>query len=124
LLRHSALTERIIGLAIEVHRILGPGLLESVYRDCLSEELAQAGIPFAREVMIPVICKGKTLRQGFRADIIVANAVLLEIKGVSTILPAHEAQIRTYLRLSEPTIGLLLNFHAILLKDGLKRFIV
>ncbi|HEX3575552.1 MAG TPA: GxxExxY protein [Rhodopila sp.] len=124
MLQHQALTEHVIGLAIDVHRTLGPGLLESVYSECLSEELTQAGIPFAREVNVPVTYKGKNLPLGFRADIVVANVILLEIKGVAALLPTHEAQIRTYLRLSRIQIGLLMNFHALRLKDGLRRFIV
>jgi GxxExxY protein len=124
MLEYRDLTERIIGLAIEVHRTLGPGLLESVYGECLADELGRAGIAFAREVAVPVLYKGKTLPLGFRADIVVANDILLEIKGVPALLPVHDAQIRTYLRVSRIRIGLLMNFHAIRLKDGLRRFIV
>lgn len=117
------LTERIIGMAIEVHRTLGPGLLESVYKQCMATELAAANIPFQQEVVFPVVYKGTEIPLGFRADIVVANAVILEIKAAPTT-PAHEAQLRTYLRLSQVSIGLLLNFHAVLLKDGIRRFIV
>jgi GxxExxY protein len=124
MLEHRGLTDRIIGLAIEVHRTIGPGLLESVYAECLSDELEQAGIPFQREVMVPVTYKTKTLPLGFRADILVANTILLEIKAVTTLLPAHDAQILTYLRMSQIRVGLLLNFHAARLKDGLRRFII
>jgi GxxExxY protein len=124
MLEHRDLTNRIIGLAIEVHRIVRPGFLESVYAGCLSAELEHAGIPFQREVMIPVIYKGKTIRLGFRANILVANLILLEIKAVATLLPVHDAQILTYLRMSQIRVGLLLNFHAVRLKDGLRRFIL
>ena len=124
MLKHRDLTGRIIGLAIEVHRAIGPGVLESVYSECLADELRQAGIPFQREVMVPVVYKGRTLPLGFRADIVVANAVLLEIKAVATLLPAHDAQLLTYLRISQIQIGLLMNFHATRLQDGLRRFIV
>jgi GxxExxY protein len=124
LLLHRELTRRIIGLAIEVHQLLGPGLLESVYSECLSDELAQAGIPFQREVAVPVTYKGKTLPLGFRADIVVDHAILLEIKAVTTILPTHEIQLLTYLRMSKLPVGLLMNFHALRLKDGLKRMII
>jgi GxxExxY protein len=124
LLLHRELTGRIIGLAIEVHQLLGPGLLESVYSECLSDELAQAGIPFQREVAVPVTYKGKTLPFGFRADIVVDHAILLEIKAVTTILPTHEIQLLTYLRMSKLPVGLLMNFHALRLKDGLKRMII
>jgi GxxExxY protein len=124
MLEHRDLTNRIIGLAIEVHRVVRPGLLESIYAGCLSAELEHAGIPFQREVMVPVIYKGKTIRLGFRADILVANLILLEIKAVATLLPVHDAQILTYLRMSQIRVGLLLNFHAVRLKDGLRRFIL
>jgi GxxExxY protein len=124
MLHHRDLTERIIGAAIEVHRTAGPGLLESVYKECLCDELAQVGISFQREVMIPVTYKAKTLPLGFRADILVADAVILEIKAVAALLPTHDAQIMTYLRMSPYRIGLLMNFHALRLKDGLRRFIL
>jgi GxxExxY protein len=123
-LRHRALTERVIGLAIEVHRTIGPGLLESVYSECLCLELAQAGIPFESQVTVPVTYKETTIPLGFRADIVVDRAILLEIKAVAALLPAHQAQILTYLRMSEIRVGLLMNFHANLLKDGLLRFAV
>jgi GxxExxY protein len=121
---HRDLTERIIGLAIEVHRTVGPGLLESVYEAGMCFELKQAGIPFRRQVNIPVVYKGTSISLGFRADILVADSVILEIKGVSAFIPAHEAQILTYLRMSHIRVGLLLNFHASRLKDGLLRFAV
>lgn len=124
MLEHRDLTERVIGLAIEVHRTVGPGLLESVYETGLCVELKLAGIPFRRQVSIPVVYKGTSISLGFRADIVVADAVILEIKGVAALIPAHEAQILTYLRMSHVRVGLLLNFHAPRLKDGLLRFIV
>jgi GxxExxY protein len=121
-LEYRALTERIIGLAIEVHRTIGPGLLESVYAECLCLELEGAAIPFQRQVMI--VYKGTSISLGFRTDILVADKVILEIKAVSAFMPAHEAQILTYLRMSGIRVGLLLNFHAPRLKDGLLRFVV
>jgi GxxExxY protein len=124
MLEHRDLTERVIGLAIEVHRTVGPGLLESVYRECLGLELEQAGIAFQCEVTVPVIYKNRTIPLGFRADIVVESAVILEIKAVTTFLPAHESQLLTYLRMSQLRIGLLMNFHAPRLKDGLRRLIV
>ena len=124
MLEHRDLTERVIGLAIEVHRTVGPGLLESVYETGLCVELKRAGIPFRRQVSIPVVYKGTSVSVGFRADIVVADAVILEIKGVAAFIPAHEAQILTYLRMSHIRVGLLLNFHARRLKDDLLRFIV
>ncbi len=117
------LTERVIGLAIEVHRQMGPGLLESVYESCLCHELGRAGIEFKRQVGIPVTYKGMQLDEGFRADVLVAGHVILKIKAVTTILQAHEPRLRTYLRMSGIRIGLLLNFCAPRLKDGLRRFI-
>jgi len=124
MLHHRDLTERIIGLAIEVHRSTGPGLLESVYAEILCDELEEAGLPFEREVMIPVRHKAKTLRLGFRADIVVQKAVILEIKATPALLPHHDAQILTYLHMSPIRVGLLMNFHALRLKDGLRRFVV
>jgi GxxExxY protein len=117
------LTERVIGLAIEVHGQTGPGLLESVYEGCLCFELGHSGIGFERQVGIPVTYKGLPLDEGFRADVLVAGQVILEIKAVATILPAHEAQLQTYLRMSGIRIGLLLNFHAPRLIDGRRRFV-
>ena len=124
LLAESALTDRVIGLAIEVHRHTGPGLLESVYEVCLCRELANAGIVFARQVTIPVLYKGDNVGSGFKADLVVAGALILEIKAVSTILPIHEVQLRTYLRLSGIHGGLLLNFNVPRLVDGLRRYVV
>ena len=124
MLEQGALTERVIGLAIEVHRLVGPGLLEAVYRGRLCLELDQAGIPYRSEVAIPVIYKGHSVPMGFRTDILVADTVIVEIKAVSALLPAHKAQLLTYLRLSEIGVGLLMNFHAKRLKDGLLRCIV
>ncbi len=124
MLEHGELTERVIGLAIEVHRTTGPGLPESVYSECLCLELAQAGIPFESQVMVPVIYGAPTIPLGFRADNVVANTIIVEIKAIASLLPSHEAQIITYLRMSQIRIGLLMNFHAMRLKDGLRRFIV
>jgi GxxExxY protein len=119
----SHLTQQIIGLAIEVHRALGPGLLESVYNQCLSWELHQHGLEVQREVPLPLIYNGHRLEKGFTADIIVNHTVLLELKAADCILPLHEAQTRTYLRLSNCQIALLMNFNVLMLKDGLRRFI-
>jgi GxxExxY protein len=124
MLEHQALTERIIGFAIEVHRTVGPGLLESVYAECVALELAHVGIRFEAQVTVPVIYKGVTIPLGFRADVVVENTIILEIKAVAALLPAHESQLLTYLRMSHLRIGLLMNFHAPRLKDGLRRFIV
>ena len=118
------LTERVIGLAIEVHRLTGPGMLESVYETCLCHELEQAGIAFQRQAGIPVTYKGVQFDEGFRADILVHRQLIIEIKAVANILPAHDAQVLTYLCMSGLRLGLLFNFHARLLKDGLRRFVV
>jgi GxxExxY protein len=123
MLLRSELTEKVIGLAIKLHRRLGPGLFESVYEECLCFEFEQAGIGYARQVAIPVVYESVTLDAGFRADVIVAQELLLEIKAVEKLLPVHQAQILTYLKMSGYHIGLLLNFNALRLKHGLRRFV-
>lgn len=123
MLMQQEITEQIIGLAIEVHKKLGPGLLESVYETCLAFELKRAGIPFGRQVAIPVIYDGVRLTTGFRADLIVADDIIVEIKAIERLVPAHEAQLLTYLRMSGCQVGLLFNFNALRLKDGLRRMV-
>jgi GxxExxY protein len=118
---HKELTERIIGLAIEVHRTLGPGLLESAYEECLCFQLIQAAIPHARTVALPVIHKNVRLDFCYQMDVVVDQTVVLEIKATDRIHPLHEAQLLTYLRLSHHPIGLILNFHTVVLKDGIRR---
>jgi GxxExxY protein len=118
------LTERVIGLAIQVHRHTGPGLLESVYERCLCYELHAANIQFEHQVQVPIIYKGTTIEARFRSDIVVDRTLIVEIKGVESLLPMHNAQLLTYLRMSGLRIGLLLNFHAVRLKDGMRRFVV
>lgn len=110
MIEHRQLTERIIGLAIEVHRLLGPGLLESGYVAYLCQELKHAGLSFQRQVAVPVAYKGWNIPLGFRADIVAADAVILEVKAVPTPLPAHQAQLLSYLRMSQIRVGLLLKF--------------
>ncbi len=117
------MTERVIGLAIEVHRQLGPGLLESVYEACLCYELSQVGIHHDRQSHLPVSYKGQNLDEGFRVDILVEDRLVLELKTVERLLPVHEAQLLTYLRLSECRVGLLMNFNTAVLKDGIKRLV-
>ncbi len=124
MLKHRALSERIIGLAIDVHRSIGQGLLESVYTQCLCLELEQAGISFESQVTVPVVYKDTMIPLGFRADILVDGAIIIEIKAVATLLPAHEAPLLTYLRMSRISVGLLMNFHAHRLKDGLLRLVI
>jgi GxxExxY protein len=118
------LTERIIGCAIEVHRVLGPGLLESAYEECLAFELAHAGLAVDRQVALPIIYKDVRLDCGYRIDIVVENAVIVELKTVEAILPVHEAQLLTYLRLSGKSLGLILNFNAASLKSGIRRLVL
>lgn len=118
------LTERIIGAAIEVHRTLGPGLLESAYEACLCRELAAAGISFRRQVPIPVRYKEVDLDCGFRADLVVEEEVMVEIKAIDRVAPLHQAQLLTYLKLAKLTKGLLINFNTTVLKDGVKRFVL
>ncbi|HMJ07503.1 MAG TPA: GxxExxY protein [Pyrinomonadaceae bacterium] len=121
--RLDKLTEKIIGSAIEVHRSLGPGLLESAYEECLCFELGQIGLHFERQVRLPVIYKDVRLDCGYRMDVVVENAVVLEIKAVERLIPVHEAQLLSYLKLSNMRVGLLMNFHVSTLKSGLKRIV-
>jgi GxxExxY protein len=124
LLVRGELTERITGLAIEVHKQLGPGLLGSIYEECLCSELADVGLPFERQIKLPIMYRGRLLEDGFRADVVVADEVIIEIKSVEHILPVHEAQLLTYLRLTGHRIGPLMNFNVTRLKDGLCRFVM
>lgn len=119
--RLNQITEKVIGCAIEVHRGLGPGLLESAYEECLCYELAQAGINFQRQVKLPVVYKGVYLECGYRMDLVVEDLVVVEIKAVKRIIPVHEAQLLSYLKLAGKPLGLLLNFHVPVLKYGIKR---
>jgi GxxExxY protein len=118
-----ALTDHIIRLGIKVHRKLGPGLLESIYHHCLCWELRHNSLEFQREVPLAVVYEDMRMERGYHADIIVERTVLLEIKAVERILPVHEAQTLTYLRLSGCAVGLLMNFNGVTLKEGLRRFI-
>jgi GxxExxY protein len=115
------LSRKVIGLAIEVHRQLGPGLLESAYEECLCFELRRAGIPYARQRKLPIHYKGFALDYYYQIDIVVDDSLIVEVKSVERITPVHEAQLLTYLRLSGIAIGLLLNFNAPILKDGIRR---
>ena len=120
----NKLTEAIIGAAIEVHRALGPGLLESAYEECLSRELALREIPFARQVSLPVEYKGVRLDCGYRLDLLVADAVVVEIKAVAGLEPIHSAQVLTYLKLGGWKVGLLINFNVPVLKLGVRRLML
>jgi GxxExxY protein len=114
-------TAAIIGAAIEVHRQLGPGLLESAYEQCLCHELHLRGLPFKCQVDLPVSYKGLQLDCGYRIDLIVGDEVVVELKAVERILPVHEAQLLTYLKLSGKKVGLLINFNSSLLTQGIIR---
>jgi GxxExxY protein len=118
------LTGRVIGLAIEVHRGLGPGMLESVYEECFCLELAEHQIPYARQVHLPVRYKAKAIDDAFRIDVLVAETLVVEIKAVEALLPVHTAQVLTYMRFGRFPMGLLLNFHSVRLIDGLKRLVL
>ncbi len=120
----DSLTESVIGFAIEVHRTLGPGLLESAYQECLCYELKADGIAFGRQVALPVIYKTVKLDCGYRMDLVVDDQLVVELKTVEKILPIHEAQLLTYLRLSGIRTGLLLNFNTAVLKNGIKRMVL
>ena len=115
------LTYQIIGAAMEVHRELGPGLLESAYEECLCKELELRGLPFVRQRPLPVTYKGVHLDAGYRVDILVDERVALELKAVETLLPIHETQLLTYLKLGGWQVGLLINFNVEVLKDGIRR---
>ncbi len=117
------LTGRVIGLAIKVHKTVGPGLLEQIYVDCLCLEMERTGIVFQRQVELPLIYDGIRLPRAYRADIVVEDSIILEMKSIEQILPVHESQLLTYLHLSGCRVGLLLNFNTTLLKNGLRRFI-
>ncbi|MFZ1699345.1 MAG: GxxExxY protein [Pyrinomonadaceae bacterium] len=119
----NAIAEKVIGCAIEVHRAIGPGLLESAYEECLCYELSQNGVRFKRQVPLPVVYKGVNLDCGYKLDIIVEDIVILEIKAVDRLIAIDEAQLLSYLRMMDKRVGLLLNFHSPVLKDGLKRIV-
>jgi GxxExxY protein len=118
------LTEKIIGAAIEVHRNLGPGLLESAYEACLAYELEAAGLTVERQKPVPLAYKDIRLDLGYRLDMVVADQVVLELKAVDEFTDIHEAQILSYLKFSDHEVGLLINFNVRLLKDGIRRFIM
>jgi GxxExxY protein len=124
LVHGSDLTYKIIGLAMRVHSRLGPGLLESVYEKCLCHELTHAGIPFQHQVQLPLTYNDVLIDCAYIADVIVDDQVILELKSVEHLLPVHEAQLLTYLRLSTCRIGLLLNFNTVSLTDGIKRCVL
>lgn len=118
----TEVTQGIIEAAIEVHRALGPGLLESIYEECLAEELGLRKVPFERQHAVPLIYKGRCLGTDLRIDLLIGD-VVVELKAVEKILPIHAAQVVTYLRLTQKPYGLLINFNVPLLKDGVRRYL-
>ena len=120
-LRYEELTEQIIGAAIEVHRAIGPGLFEAIYEECLCRELVLRGLNFERQLLVPVVYKGVRLESKYRLDVLVQDTVILELKTVDRILPIHEAQLLTYLRLLSKPVGLIINFNVPALRHGIVR---
>ena len=119
----NSITEGIIAAAIEVHRHLGPGLLESAYQECLCHELKLRGVQVHRQIALPLIYKGLRLECAYRLDLLVEDAVIVEIKAVEELAPIHQFQLLTYLKLTNKRVGLLINFHVPVLKNGLKRVV-
>jgi GxxExxY protein len=123
-LEFDDLSREVIGCAIEVHRVLGPGLLESTYEQCLAHELSLHRIPFKLQLPLPVEYKGTRLDCGYRVDLVVDDGIIVELKCVDKILPIHQAQLLTYMKLASVPIGLLINFNVKILKDGIQRFVL
>jgi GxxExxY protein len=119
----NSITEGIIGAAIQVHRTLGPGLLESAYEACLSYELHKRGLVVESQIVLPIFYDGNIIDAGYRIDMLVERQVIVELKAIERLIPVHEAQIISYLKLSGKKIGLLINFNVLTLKDGIKRLV-
>ena len=119
----NEITEKIIGGAITVHRALGPGLLESAYEACLAFELAELGLTVVRQQPLPVVYRGVRLDCGYRVDVVVNNEIIVEVKSVARLEPIHNAQLLSYVKLSERRVGLLINFNVKLLRQGLRRLV-
>lgn len=122
-MNENEISHIIIGLCIKIHKKLGPGLLESSYEECLCYELTKAGMNYSRQQAIPIIYDEVKLDHGFRADIIIENKVIVEIKSIECLQPIHSAQLLTYLKLSNIKLGLLINFNSFSIKDGIKRIV-
>jgi GxxExxY protein len=118
------LTEKIIGLAINVHKELGPGLLENTYKQCLAYELKKANLNFQLEVNYPIIYKEIQISCGFRIDLLVEDKIIIELKSIDKIIPIHETQLLTYMKLFNKRVGLIINFNERLLRDGIKRLVI
>jgi len=123
-MKTNQLTGQVIGAAIEVHKTLGPGLLESVYEECLCHELDVRHIPYRRQQALPVEYKGVKIDCGYRIDLLVSDLIILELKSVDSLQPIHEAQLLTYIKLIGLRVGLLINFNVRVLKEGIKRLII
>lgn len=121
---HADLTGRIIACAIEVHKALGPGLLESAYEHCLAHALTKAGLKLERQIAVPISFQGTTLDCGYRIDLLVESMVVIELKSVDEVHPIHEAQLLTYLKLAGKQVGLLINFNVTVLTHGIKRLVI
>ena len=119
----NRITENIIGSAIQVHRVLGPGLLESAYEACLAFELNRRGLKVEQQKPLPLVYEGVKLECGYRIDLLVGGSVVVEVKSVEALAPIHEAQVLSYLKLSGCKVALLINFNVVLLKDGIRRFV-
>jgi GxxExxY protein len=122
-MNENQITEKIIGSAIEVHRLLGPGLLESVYEECLAVELALRGLHSERQRPVPIAYKGRTVGADLRIDLLVEQSIVVELKAIEKLLPVHEAQLLTYLRLTNLQVGLLINFNVSVLHHGIRRLV-
>jgi GxxExxY protein len=120
----DTLSNKVIGCAIEVHKVLGPGLLESAYEQCLARELTLAGINYNLQVPIPIQYKGYNLSCGYRIDIFAESILIIELKTVERILPLHQAQLLTYMKITKTSVGLIINFNVNLLRNGLKRLVL
>lgn len=123
-MKFDELSNKVIGCALEVHKAIGAGLLESAYESCFTRELELAAIPFRRQMSVPVKYKGMSLDCGYRMDLLVDNQIIVELKSVEEILGIHEAQLLTYMKLAKIPIGLLINFKVALLKNGIRRFVL
>ena len=123
-MQFDELSKKVIGCSIEVHKQLGPGLLENTYKQCLAYELSQLGIKFQIEAELPVVYKNVKINCGYCIDILIENKLIIELKSVQSLLPIHDAQILTYMKLSNIKTGLLINFNEKLLKYGIKRFVI
>ena len=123
-MKFDEISNKVIGCAIEVHRSLGPGLLESTYEQCLAREMDLSGIAFKLQSPLPVEYKGIKLDCGYRVDMLIEDKLIVELKSVEKTLPVHEAQILTYMKLANIQVGLLINFNVERLKEGIKRFVL